>query len=135
MIAEIVLREYLGYTVVHSQSPSGSAWADDITAGVMDADMENWYVAEPAYASVYEEIVTVNQDAYDLGQIGYEGRTGFYVMRSMLDRNPYVDYYRFYQNLTAASELGFVTVSESQLHALVPSEERCKPDEPPHCGS
>jgi len=134
-ITEIVLREFLGYTVTRDTGGATSNWGPDMFEGLFDVDMENWQA--DATSIPYGEYISGGHRAVlDAGPIGFAGKSGLYVFRELLQQEDLADYFKFFQNATYASEAGFRTFAESELPSLIPNDfPVCKAEEFAWCGT
>mmetsp|Transcript_34583 Transcript_34583/g.79061 ORF Transcript_34583/g.79061 Transcript_34583/m.79061 type:complete len:2005 (-) Transcript_34583:238-6252(-) len=122
-ITEIVLGEILGYSVEQVRPASQMTWGADITAGLYDIDVEQWNADHTGQQ--HRRYVATEKTVMDVGFIGYAGKAGLYTMRAMVDKDPLADYYKFYQNGTTATELGFQSFRNSRLRSMVDAECCC----------
>ncbi len=51
--------------------------------------------------------------------IGYAGRSGLWILRSMVNKEPVADYFQYFVETAQADELGFLTYRESTLASLL----------------
>jgi len=95
MLAEVVLRDVLGYKIMLVDvNGTSDLVLQQIEAGYYDVDMEHSGVEAniQAYANVHA-----------LGPTGYSLRAGIYIPRRALQENPMSDYYRFFQNISSGN--------------------------------
>eukprot|EP00971_Amphidinium_carterae_P079611 1575454-Amphidinium_carterae.1 len=105
-MAEIVLREMLGYDVsIQAPMYRTDQWYLDMTEGNFDVSLEQWYVVTTSPA--YIKYVVTERSVHHLSYLGYVGRSGWYTSQVAVERDPYAAYYKFYQNTTRAIEIGF----------------------------
>eukprot|EP00971_Amphidinium_carterae_P109846 2175984-Amphidinium_carterae.1 len=120
MLAEVLLREYLGYTVqlVYNGRTADYYFGNEMVDGHYDFDVEQWN-ALPGSENEMQFLRT--GQLLSLGILGYSGRAGIYVSSDTISNNPglMLDYYKGYRNATAAAAAGLVTHAESPLRDVL----------------
>eukprot|EP00971_Amphidinium_carterae_P277746 5513011-Amphidinium_carterae.1 len=112
IIAEVLLRDYLGFTVIsHYYATSQASWIQEVMAGEYDVDMEVW----DGPGNEFLNIALESGDVVFAGFVGFVAREGIYVPARAVQQNWRADYYKFFQNSTAATTAGFVKHRNSRL--------------------
>eukprot|EP00971_Amphidinium_carterae_P115073 2279179-Amphidinium_carterae.1 len=120
MVAEVVLRDYLGYTVeiVYNIRTPDWLFGPEMLAGHYDVDMEQWK-ATPGSENDLEFLRTGL--LLNLGPLGYTGRSGMYISSDTLSNHPHsmLDFYKAYTNASAVAAAGVVTHADSPLRDVL----------------
>eukprot|EP00971_Amphidinium_carterae_P175876 3486381-Amphidinium_carterae.1 len=121
-IAELALRELLGYTVVRWELPNAYSFGAALSANLADTDLEQW--TNPLGDAQYRDYVSRTGRVHDLGTIGYVGRSAIWTLRTAVELNAFADYYKFYLNESAAKAGSFLTFGNS---GDSPNDTYCEP--------
>lgn len=112
-IVEIVLKEYLGFTVDSYDLTSADSdnWGKDIAAGDFDIDVESWKASMTS--AQYAEFVTTKETVEDAGSPGYFGRRSLFTTDKVLAKFPMASWYNFYQDPAVLESENYVRYGDA----------------------
>eukprot|EP00971_Amphidinium_carterae_P203086 4030386-Amphidinium_carterae.1 len=133
-IAEIVLREMLGYDVsINRFAYRTDQWYLDLIEGNVDVSLEQWYIVTTS--PTYIKYVVTDRAVHHVSFLGYVGRSGLYTSQLAVGRDPHASYYKFYQNTSSAIEIGFVTYGMSRAEETAEGWPVCNAEFFSWCGT